>query len=66
MTSIEPQLRIERAGAAVSFYEQAFAARVLHPVGDGDDIVVQLGVGDAAFWVASADPERVTRETSRP
>ena len=57
MTSIQPQLWIERAGAAVSFYEQAFAARVLHRVGDGDDIVVQLGVGDAAFWVARADPE---------
>ena len=57
MTSIQPQLWIERAAAAVSFYEQAFAARVLHRVGDGDDIVVQLGVGEAAFWVARADPD---------
>jgi PhnB protein len=26
--------------------------RDLHLVGDGEDIVAQLGVGDAAFWVA--------------
>jgi PhnB protein len=55
MTSFQPQLWIERAGDAVSFYEQAFNAKVLHQVGDGDDIVVQLAVGDAAFWVSRAD-----------
>ena len=54
MTAIQPQLWIEHAGQAVSFYEQAFSARVLHRVGDGDDIVAQLAVGDAAFWVARA------------
>lgn len=56
MTSFQPQLWIERAGAAVAFYERAFGAKVLHSVGDGDDIVVQLAVGDAAFWVSRADP----------
>jgi PhnB protein len=56
MTSIEPELWIHRAGAAVAFYEAAFGARVAHLVGDGDDIVAQLTVGDAAFWVAAADP----------
>ena len=25
-------------------------------VGEGDDIVAQLAVGDAAFWVAAAEP----------
>jgi PhnB protein len=29
---------------------------VLHLVGDGDDIVAQLAVGDARFWVTAADP----------
>jgi PhnB protein len=29
---------------------------VLHRVGEGDDIVAQLAVGDAAFWVGSVDP----------
>jgi PhnB protein len=26
---------------------------VLHRVGEGDDIVAQLAVGDAAFWIAA-------------
>lgn len=55
VSSIEPELWIDRASAAVAFYEEAFGAVVLHRVGDGDDIVVQLAVGDARFWVAAAD-----------
>lgn len=39
--------------AAVSFYEAAFGARVLHLVGEGEDIVAQLAVDGAAFWVAA-------------
>jgi PhnB protein len=54
MTSIQPELWVETPGEAVAFYEAAFRATVLHRVGDGDDIVAQLGVGDAAFWVATA------------
>jgi PhnB protein len=53
MTSIQPELWVETPGEAVTFYEAAFGATVLHRVGDGDDIVAQLGVGDAAFWVAA-------------
>jgi PhnB protein len=56
MTSIEPQLWTDRAAAAVSFYEAAFDAVVLHRVGDGDDIVALVAVGDARFWVTAADP----------
>ena len=56
MTSLQPQLWIERAGDAVWFYQRAFGASVLHRVGDGDDIVVQLGIDDAVFWVSRADP----------
>jgi PhnB protein len=52
MTSIQPELWVERPGDAIAFYEAAFGATVLHRVGDGDDIVAQLAVGDAAFWVA--------------
>jgi PhnB protein len=29
----------------------------LHHVGHGDDIVAQLAVGDAAFWVTTASPD---------
>ncbi len=53
LTSIEPELWVESPSEAVAFYEAAFGATVLHRVGDGDDIVAQLGVGDAAFWVAA-------------
>jgi PhnB protein len=58
MTSIQPELWVERASQAVAFYTRAFGARVLHRVGEGDDIVAQLAVGEAAFWVTAADPER--------
>jgi PhnB protein len=57
MTSIQPELWVDRAGQAVAFYKEAFGARVLHRVGAGDDIVAQLAVGDAAFWVAAAGPD---------
>ena len=56
MTSIEPELWVENPREAVEFYEAAFGATVLHRVGDGDDIVAQLAVGDAAFWVAATSP----------
>jgi PhnB protein len=52
MTSIQPELWVDAPSEAVAFYEAAFGATVLHRVGDGDDIVAQLGVDDAAFWVA--------------
>ena len=54
MRSIQPELWVDKPAGAVVFYEAAFDARVLHRVGDGEDIVVQLGVGEAAFWVAPA------------
>src|SRR6266480_3217656 len=53
MANIQPELWIDRAAAAVAFYEAAFGARVLHRVGEGDEIVAQLAIGDAAFWVSS-------------
>ena len=52
MTSIQPELWVHAPGQAVAFYEAAFGATVLHRVGDGDDIVAQLAVGEAAFWIA--------------
>jgi PhnB protein len=56
VTGIQPELWVDRAGAAVAFYEAAFGASVLHRVGDGEEIVAQLAVGNAAFWVATASP----------
>ena len=57
LTSIQPELWVDNPREAVAFYEAAFGSRVLHRVGEGDDIVAQLAVGEAAFWVASASPE---------
>ena len=55
MRCIQPELWVDRADAAVAFYQAAFDATVIHKVGDGDDIVAQLSVAGAAFWVAAAD-----------
>ena len=72
MTSIQPELWVDRAAAAVAFYQAAFGAIVLHRVGGGEDIVAQLAIGDAAFWVAAAgsagprrNPKAVGGATSR-
>jgi PhnB protein len=54
VTSIQPELWVERPGDAIAFYEAAFGATVVHRVGEGDDVVAQLAVGDAAFWIATA------------
>jgi PhnB protein len=58
VADIQTELWLDRAGAAVAFYEAAFGASVLHRVGEGDDIVAQLAVDGAAFWVGSADQGR--------
>ncbi len=58
MTSIQPELWVERAGDALAFYRAAFGAQVIHAVGAGDDIVAQLRVGEAQFWVSAAAPDR--------
>jgi len=72
MTSIQPELWVDRASQAVAFYADAFGATVLHRVGEGDEIVAQLAVGDAVFWVAAAEssmgrfsPKAIGGTTSR-
>jgi PhnB protein len=57
MTSIQPELWVDGAATAVAFYQAAFGASVFHQVGDGEDIVAQLAVGDAVFWVAAANAD---------
>ncbi|HET7017541.1 MAG TPA: VOC family protein [Streptosporangiaceae bacterium] len=56
MAQIQPELWVERAAEAVLFYEAAFGATVMHRVGADDDIVAQLEVEGAAFWVSAAAP----------
>jgi PhnB protein len=57
VSGIQPELWVDHAAAAVAFYQQAFGASVLHLVGDGDDLVAQLAVDGAAFWVSAASPD---------
>jgi PhnB protein len=54
MTTIQPELWVDAGVSAVSFYEAAFGARRLHMVGDEEDVVAQLAIGEAVFWVATA------------
>ena len=56
-TGIQPELWVDSPQDALAFYKAAFGATVVHVVGSGDEIVAQLAVGDAAFWIASAAPE---------
>ena len=72
MSSIQPELWVDAPREAVACYEAAFRATVLHLVGDGDDIVAQLAVGDGAFWVAPSSaatkrlsPRAIDGATSR-
>ena len=53
MTSIQPELWVDQGTAAIAFYQQAFGARVLHVVGVGEEVVAQLAIGEAAFWIAA-------------
>ena len=70
MTSVEPELWVADPRSAIDFYAQAFGATVLHRVGHGSDIVAQLAVDEARFWVSNAgakrlDPLQVGGATSR-
>jgi PhnB protein len=58
VTAIQPELWVDLPAAAVVFYQSAFGATVQHLVGTGEDIVAQLAVGEAGFWVTGADSER--------
>ena len=57
MTSIQPELWVDSPREALAFYEAAFGATTLHLVGSDDDIVAQLAVGEAAFWIAPTSSE---------
>jgi PhnB protein len=57
--SIVPQLSVRRGREAVEFYKNAFGAFELYRVGGTDgnpDVVSQLAIGDATFWVSDESP----------
>jgi PhnB protein len=54
-----PQLSVRRGREAVEFYERAFGAVEVYRVGGTDeypDVVSQLVIGDASFWVSDEAP----------
>ena len=58
-TSILPQLSVRRGRAAIEFYKAAFGAVEEYRVGgtdDAEDVVAQLSVGNASFWVSDESP----------
>jgi PhnB protein len=59
MTRVEPELWVADPTMAIDFYVRAFGATVLHRVGQGNEIVAQLAVGDARFWVSNSGGERL-------
>jgi len=57
--AILPQLSVRRGRAAVEFYKAAFGAVEDYRVGgtdDAEDVVAQLSVGPASFWVSDESP----------
>jgi PhnB protein len=57
--SILPQLSVRRGRAAIEFYKEAFGAVEVYRVGgtdDNPDVVAQLSVGNASFWVSDESP----------
>jgi PhnB protein len=59
-TTVSPELSVRRGREAVEFYKAAFGAVEVYRVGGTDanpDVVSQLSVGDAFFWVSDESPE---------
>jgi len=57
--SILPELSVRRGRAAIEFYEEAFRATEVYRVGGTDEnpeVVAQLSVGGASFWVSDESP----------
>jgi PhnB protein len=58
-TRILPELSVRRGRDAIAFYEAAFGAVVEYRVGGTDeheDVVAQLSVDGASFWVSDESP----------
>jgi PhnB protein len=53
---VTPQLSVRRGREAVEFYKAAFGAVEQYRVGD-EEVVVQLSIDGAEFWVADESPE---------
>jgi PhnB protein len=59
-TLVLPQLSVRRGREAVEFYKAAFGAVEVYRVAGTDehpDVVSQLTIGGASFWVSDESPE---------
>jgi len=57
-TTIAPFLSVRRGAAAVAFYKAAFGAAELFKIeSPTGDVVAQLAVEGAAFWLSDESPE---------
>jgi PhnB protein len=57
--SVSPELSVRRGREAVEFYKAAFGATEVYRVGgtvEHEEVVSQLTVGDASFWVSDESP----------
>jgi PhnB protein len=62
-TSILPELAVRCGRVAIEFYERAFGAVVVYRVGGIDvheEVVAQLKIGAASFWVSDESPSNGT------
>ena len=58
-TSVSPELSVRRGREALEFYKAAFGAVEIYRVGgteEHEEVVAQLSVGNASFWVADESP----------
>jgi PhnB protein len=59
-TAIAPVLSVRNGAKAVEFYKAAFGALELFRVdNEAGEVVAQLAVSDAEFWVADESPEHL-------
>lgn len=61
MTTIAPMLSVRKGAKAVEFYKAAFGATELFRIDDekSGEVVAQLTVDGAQFWVADESPEHL-------
>jgi PhnB protein len=62
-TRILPELAVRHGRAAVEFYKRAFGAVEVYRVGGNDaheELVAQLTIGTASFWVSDESPSNRT------
>jgi len=60
-TGVSPELSVRRGREAVDFYKAAFGAIEIYRVGgtaDDEEVVAQLSLGGALFWVSELAADR--------